>query len=130
MAASRERARKRVSSGVTDTPAGTTGLSAVTVPSRHIDNIEEFSTERTVLGPQNQPIRLWRWYERLDGSSDLYCDEIGVGSKHVARLVRNGAGFQLAKPADLTVETWTTRSAAHHVVRKMLGQAQTDEIAK
>ena len=41
-----------------------------------------------------------------------------------ARIVRDGAGFRLAKPADLTAETWPTRSAAHHAVRnKLKGRA-------
>jgi hypothetical protein len=59
-------------------------------------------------------------YERLDGSSDLYCDDLGVGSRHVGRIVRDGAGFRLVKPAYLTTETWLTRAAAHHAVRNKL----------
>jgi hypothetical protein len=62
---------------------------------------------------------LWRWYDRLDGSSDLYCDGL-MDSQHVARLVFGGGSFRLSKPDDLTAETWLTRDAAHEAVRSKL----------
>jgi hypothetical protein len=40
--------------------------------------------------------------------------------EHLARLVRDGDSFRLAKPAGLTSETWPTRAVAHRAVRNKL----------
>lgn len=67
--------------------------------------------------------RLWRWYERLDGSGDLYCDIEGESSRHVARLVRDGGRYRLTKPAHLATEAWDTRADAEKAVRNKLKRA-------
>jgi hypothetical protein len=77
---------------------------------RSVTTLEIQQRFQEALPPEKESLgTVWRWYERLDGSSDLYCDELGVGSRHVARIVRDGAGFRMAKPGDLTAETrvWT-----------------------
>src|SRR5262249_8964235 len=54
----------------------------------------------------------WRWYDRLDGSSDLYCDT-ETTTAHVARIVRRDGSFHLAKPAlPMSWQIVVRRSAA------------------
>jgi hypothetical protein len=65
--------------------------------------------------------RAWRWYERLDGSGDLYCDVEDVGSHHMGRIVRAGDGYRATKP--VMAETWATRKAAENAVRNQVRRA-------
>ena len=62
---------------------------------------------------------LWRWYERLDGSCDLYCDTERT-MRHMARIVRRSRRYQLAKPSDLTSAVWTERLVAQRAVRSLI----------
>jgi hypothetical protein len=106
------------SSGVTGFFGGTDTLSGVTSPPRPIDIIEEFSTRKTVLGrPKGSPV-LWRWYQRLDGSSDLYCDT-ETSMRHVARIVRRDGQYFCAKPSGMP-DAWATCAAAQLAVRSKL----------
>jgi hypothetical protein len=119
-AASRKRLLDR--SGVTDTPVGSAGRSGVTSPSQNTETIEVFSPEKTVLDQPKGRLTLWRWYQRLDGSCDLYCDS-EMTTRHVARIARRGGCYRLAKPSDLTSAVWTERPAAERAVRNLLRKA-------
>ena len=114
MAASR--ARRIPSSAVTESHGGRVYRSAVTSPQLPIENTNEFRAKKTGPGRLKGCLTFWRWYERLDGSSDLYCDT-ETTMRHVARVVRNGGRFRLVKP--LTNETWLTRKEAHSAGRKL-----------
>ena len=62
----------------------------------------------------------WRWYERLDGSCDLYRDT-ETTMRHVARIVRRNGGYRLDKPSGLTSEVWGDCRAAWDAVRSLIG---------
>jgi hypothetical protein len=109
------------SSGVTGFPRGTDTLSGVTSPPRPIDIIEEFSTRKTILGRPKGGLALWRWYQRLDGSSDLYCDT-ETSMRHVARIVRRDGQYFCAKPSGMT-DAWATCAAAQRAVRSKFKRA-------
>src|SRR5262249_49561304 len=117
-----KQAAYRRRSAVTNTPVGTTAFSAVTSPSRHIENTNEFLSKKTVLGRREERLTFWRWYERLDGSYDLYRDT-ETDMCHVARIVRRDGRYQLVKPAHLTSAVWTDRLAAQRAVRGLIKKA-------
>ena len=117
MAASR--ARRIPSSAVTKADGGSYGRSAVTSPKQHIENTNEFLTKKTVLGQPKGRLTFWRWYERLDGSCDLYRDT-ETTMRHMARIIRRGSRYQLVKPSDLTSAVWTERLVAQRAVRSLV----------
>ena len=78
-----------------------------------------FETLRTQQ-PRESKEPLWRWYERLDGSGDLYRDT-ETTMAHVARIVPRDGRFHLTKP--LLGATWQTRAEAERGVRKLLRTA-------
>jgi len=110
-AASRKRLGTR--SSVTNADMGPTVRSTVTSPLRLVDIVEDSSTKKTVLDRPEQ--RFWVWRDRLDGSSDLYCDTFTT-SQHVARIVWCNGAFHLTKP-DVPSPSWTTRAAAQRAVK-------------
>ena len=64
----------------------------------------------------------WRWYERLDGSCDLYADT-ETTTRHVARLIRRDGRYRLTKPAHLATITWAEHAAAQDAVCNLVGKA-------
>ena len=89
---------------VTLTPSDTPPLAPVTL------------TEPISRAPDSA---LWRWYERLDGSCDLYRDT-ETTMRHKARIIRRGSRYQLVKPSDLTSAVWTERLVAQRAVRSLV----------
>lgn len=78
---------------------------------------------------QGRDRRRWVWRERLDGSADLYCDQIGkygkpVEQRQVARVVRDGGRYRLARPVgiDAAIETWPTLRDAARAVKALMRQ--------
>src|SRR5262245_57039952 len=115
----RKAASRKRSSAVTLGDGGIVPRSAVTLPAEHIENISEFSAKKTVLGQPKGRLTFWRWYKRLDGSSDLYCDT-QTAMRHMARIVRRDGHYCLVKPSDLTSAVWADLSAAQHAVRNLV----------
>ena len=101
----KERPRDVRESLVTLTPADTPPLAPVTL---------------TEPIPRVSKPPSWRWYERLDGSCDLYRDT-ETTTRHVARIVRRNGGYRLDKPSGLTSEVWGDWSAAWDAVRSLIG---------
>ena len=89
---------------VTLTPSDTPPLAPVTL------------TEPISRAPDSA---LWRWYERLDGSCDLYCDTERT-TRHVARVVWRNGSYRLDKPSGLTSEVWADCRAAWDAVRSLV----------
>jgi len=61
----------------------------------------------------------WRWYDRLDGSCDLYRDS-DTTMRHVARIVGRNGCYHLDKPSNLISTVWTERLAAQDAVRSLI----------
>src|SRR5262249_30041057 len=62
---------------------------------------------------------VWRWYERLDGSHDLYHDT-EADTHHVARIIRRDGGYCLTKPGAFASTIWTDCGAARRAARQLL----------
>ena len=69
------------------------------------------------ISPASKP--RWRWYERLDGSCDLYCDS-EMNTRHVARIVWRNGSYRLDKPSGLTSEVWADCRVAWDAVRSLV----------